>query len=192
MMWQLERDLGTGLDWVAVDHFNTAHPHTHIVIRGVDEAGENLVIAGAYLAHGIRERALGLVTIELGPESTMGRQAKLVREIDQEWLTRIDLALLHEAGDAADSVIDLRVGARSGEHRPGRWRPVPGIEETLCALGERGEIIKTLHRALTHQGEERGTEQFAIHDLRAPLATPITGRLLGRCLAATNWTIGSI
>ena len=33
---QVERDLGTGLDWVAVDHFNTVHPHTHIVIRGVD------------------------------------------------------------------------------------------------------------------------------------------------------------
>ena len=75
-MRQVERDLGTRPDWVAVDHVNTAHPHTHIVIRGVDEAGENLVIAGAYLAYGIRERASELVTIELGPESTMERQAE--------------------------------------------------------------------------------------------------------------------
>ena len=205
LMRQVERDLGTGLDWVAVDHFNTAHPHTHIVIRGVDEAGENLVIAGAYLAHGIRERASELVTIELGPESTMERQAKLAREIDQERLTRIDRALLHEAGDAAGGVIDLRTAV--GEPRSevdrqlrigrlqalerlglaeeiatGRWHLVPGMEETLRALGERGDIIKTMHHALTRHGAERGTEQFAIHDLREPLATPITGRLLGRGL----------
>jgi type IV secretory pathway VirD2 relaxase len=205
LMRQVERDLGTGLDWVAVDHFNTAHPHSHIVIRGVDETGENLVIAGAYLAHGIRERASELVTIELGPETTMERQAKLVREIDQERLTRIDRALLREAGEAAGGVIDLRTAV--GEPLPnfdrqlrigrlqalerlglaeqiatGRWRLVPGMEETLRALGERGDIIKTMHRALTHQGVERGAEQFAIHDLREPLATPITGRLLGRGL----------
>ncbi len=205
LMRQVERDLGTGLDWVAVDHFNTAHPHTHIVIRGVDEAGENLVIAGAYLAHGIRERASELVTIELGPESTMERQAKLVREIDQERLTRIDRALLREAGDAAGSVIDLRTAV--GEPRSdfdwqlrigrlhalerlglaeeiatGRWRLVPGMEETLRALGERGDIIKTMHHALTRHGAERGAEQFAIHDRRESLAAPIIGRLLGRGL----------
>ncbi len=205
LMRQVERDLGTGLDWVAVDHFNTAHPHTHIVIRGVDEAGKNLVIAGAYLAHGIRERASELVTIELGPESTVERQGKLVREIDQERLTRIDRALLREAGDAASGVIDLRAAA--GEPRSdfdrqlrisrlqalerlgladeiatGRWRLVPRMEETLRALGEREDIIKTMHRALTRHGAERSAEQFAIHDLREPLTAPIIGRLLGRGL----------
>src|SRR3546814_7505143 len=34
LMAQMEQDLGTKLDWVAVDHFNTCHPHTYIVIRG--------------------------------------------------------------------------------------------------------------------------------------------------------------
>ena len=34
LMSKMESDLGTELDWVAVDHFNTGHPHTHIVIRG--------------------------------------------------------------------------------------------------------------------------------------------------------------
>ncbi len=205
LMRQVERDLGTGLDWVAVDHFNTAHPHTHIVIRGVDEAGENLVITGAYLAHGIRERASELVTIELGPESTMERQAKLVREIDQERLTRIDRALLREAGDAAGGVIDLRTAAgephsdfdrqlRIGRLQAlerlglaeqiatGRWRLGPGMEQTLPALGERGDIIKTMHHALTRHGAARGAEQFAVHDVREPPAAPITGRLLGRGL----------
>jgi len=135
----------------------------------------------------------------------MERQTKLAREIDQERLTRIDRALLREAGGTAGGVIDLRTAA--GELRSdfdwqlrmgrlqalerlgltekiaaGRWRLVPGMEETLRALGERGDIIKTMHRALTRHGAERGAEQFAIHDLREPLAAPITGRLLGRGL----------
>jgi len=29
LMARMEEDLGTSLDWVAVDHFNTGHPHTH-------------------------------------------------------------------------------------------------------------------------------------------------------------------
>ena len=31
---QAERDLGTPLEWVAVTHFNTEHPHVHLVVRG--------------------------------------------------------------------------------------------------------------------------------------------------------------
>ncbi|WP_407036221.1 relaxase/mobilization nuclease domain-containing protein [Facivitalis istanbulensis] len=42
LMTQMEEDLGTKLDWVAVDHFNTGHPHTHIVVRGKDERGRDL------------------------------------------------------------------------------------------------------------------------------------------------------
>jgi type IV secretory pathway VirD2 relaxase len=34
VMRQMEEDLGTRLDWVAVDHFNTGHPHSHVVVRG--------------------------------------------------------------------------------------------------------------------------------------------------------------
>ena len=34
VMAQMEADLGTKLDWVAVDHYNTGHPHSHVVVRG--------------------------------------------------------------------------------------------------------------------------------------------------------------
>ena len=45
LMTQVEHDLGTRLNWIAVDYFNTVRPHTHIVLRGVDDRGENLIIA---------------------------------------------------------------------------------------------------------------------------------------------------
>jgi hypothetical protein len=67
LMRQVEADLATRLDWVAVNHYNTGHPHAHVIVRGKDELGENLVINGDYLANGIRERATELVTLELGP-----------------------------------------------------------------------------------------------------------------------------
>jgi type IV secretory pathway VirD2 relaxase len=31
---QMESDLGTKLDWVAVDHWNTDNPHVHLLVTG--------------------------------------------------------------------------------------------------------------------------------------------------------------
>ena len=69
LMRQVEKDLDTRLDWIAIDHYNTGHPHTHIIVRGVLEEGGVLNIAGDYIAHGIRYRASELVTLELGHQS---------------------------------------------------------------------------------------------------------------------------
>ena len=45
LMDQMHADLGTRLDWVAVDHFNTGHPHSHVIVRGKDDLGQDLIIA---------------------------------------------------------------------------------------------------------------------------------------------------
>ena len=70
-MRQMETDLGTELDWIAVDHFNTGHPHTHILLRGITDDGKTLNIAGDYIAYGIRERASDIVTRELGRQTEL-------------------------------------------------------------------------------------------------------------------------
>jgi type IV secretory pathway VirD2 relaxase len=44
----MERDLGTKLDWIAVDHYNTDNPHVHLLIRGKAEDGRDLVISRDY------------------------------------------------------------------------------------------------------------------------------------------------
>ena len=56
-------DLETTLDRVAIDHYNTGHPHSHIVIRGVTDQGKILYIASDYIAYGIHHRARELVTL---------------------------------------------------------------------------------------------------------------------------------
>ena len=68
LMTRIEKDTGRRLDWVAVDHHNTGHPHTHIVIRGRDARMKDVVIAKDYLMNGIREAAEDIVTGRLGPQ----------------------------------------------------------------------------------------------------------------------------
>ena len=48
LMTQVEKDLETRLDWVAVDHHNTGHPHTHVIIRGKCPS-RNLLSRGSHL-----------------------------------------------------------------------------------------------------------------------------------------------
>src|SRR5260370_1071051 len=52
---QLERDLGTRVEWAAVEHHNTAHPHVHLVVRGRAEE-RPLEIAFSYLSGGLAAR----------------------------------------------------------------------------------------------------------------------------------------
>ncbi len=65
---QMERDPGTRIDWVALDHRNPDHPHLRLMVLGATERGDTLIIHGDYISHGLRERAAELVTIELGPQ----------------------------------------------------------------------------------------------------------------------------
>jgi type IV secretory pathway VirD2 relaxase len=37
----MERDLGTKLDWIGVDHRNTDNPHLHILVRGKADDGRD-------------------------------------------------------------------------------------------------------------------------------------------------------
>src|SRR5215472_965120 len=57
VMRQMEEDLRTRLDWVAVDHFNTGHPHSHVIVRGREDQGKDLIIAQDYITDGMRLRA---------------------------------------------------------------------------------------------------------------------------------------
>jgi type IV secretory pathway VirD2 relaxase len=196
LMRQMESDLGTRLDWVAADHFNTGHPHSHIVVRGKDHRCGDLVIARDYISHGIRRRASELVTRELGPESELEAIRKLENEVGAERFTRLDRAILRDANEgviafAAKPERDPRRHAiRMGRLRrlenmglaqettPGVWRVTPDMEPTLRRMGERGDIIKTMHRELTAAGIDRTAGGHVIFDGRAAAA-----RVFGRLVA---------
>ncbi|MFC0305702.1 relaxase/mobilization nuclease domain-containing protein [Rhizorhabdus histidinilytica] len=201
LMAQVEIDLGTKLDWVAVNHHNTGHPHVHVIVNGHDALGEDLVINGDYLAGGVRERASELATLELGLVTEIEQRRKLMADVDQDRLTRIDRAMIAEAEDRvldlrhepddlrgqADRTLRLRRLGKLGdmelatEHAPGVWELSDRLEPTLRELGERGDIIRTMQRALRAEGGERDPMTFQIHD-GAP-AAPIVGRVIDKHLS---------
>ena len=196
LLAQMERDLDTKLDWVAVDHFNTGHPHTHIVIRGRDRNGEDLVMARDYISHGVRARAQALITLELGPETEVERVQKLFNEVGQERLTRLDRSLIARAKDGilvvsaaeeADPVQQtLRVGRlktleRLGlakERQQGVWALDAGAESKLRQLGERADKFKMMQRALKEAGIERAAASMALFE-RGPRKAPLIGKVVG-------------
>jgi hypothetical protein len=110
LMAEAERDLGTKLDWVAVEHCNTDNPHVHILIRGRADDGKDLVISRAYISQGFRERAAERVTLELGPHTERDIGSALEREADAERWTNLNRTLRHHA-DAGAGIVDLRPGA---------------------------------------------------------------------------------
>ena len=199
LMVRMEEDLGTKLDWVAVDHFNTGHPHTHVMLRGKDDQGRDLIIARDYITTGMRERAAELVSLDLGPRTDREIENRLRAEVEQERFTSIDRRLLREmdengfvpATDRDAFRQTLRAGrlkklARLGlaeERRPGRWRLEAGLEDTLRRMGERGDIIKTMHREMAAKDIARSPADYVIHDPSDPHAKPVTGRVMRRGLS---------
>ena len=103
----MERDLGTRLDWVAIDHWNTDNPHVHVLIRGKADDGQDLVISRAYISRGFRDRAAERVTLELGPRSEQEIRTALEKEVDAERWTGLDRAL-RSIADENGGVVDLR------------------------------------------------------------------------------------
>lgn len=198
LMRRMEADLGTRLDWVAADHWDTDNPHCHVVLRGVDETGRDLVIARDYIAHGFRLRACELATEMLGPQTEREMRERMGREVDQERWTGLDRQL---GGLARDGVIDLsaeptdtdgrfrrgllvgrlqtleRLGLAEAD-RPSRWSVSPAAESTLRAMAERGDIIRTMQRAI------RGVERpLAVFHAANPVAPPVVGRIAAKGLA---------
>ena len=200
LMDQAARDLGTKLDWVAVDHWNTEHPHIHVLVRGKTDTGEDLVISRDYISHGMRDRAGALVTQELGPRTDVEVRRDLQNQVEAERWTKLDRALAREAA-ARRGVVDVRrpVSLEPDplrEEKLGRLRKLERLglaegkgtgcfvlaadaEPRLRALGERGDIIKRLHRSMTRGGREVDPSAFV---LEGENAGPVLGRLAARGL----------
>ncbi|ETR77837.1 type VI secretion protein [Afipia sp. P52-10] len=200
LMGQMEKDLGTKLDWVGVDHWNTEHPHIHVIVRGRADDGQDLVISRDYIKEGMRARAQDLITQELGPRTDHEIRRTLERQIDTERWTQLDRQLARDG--YRTGVIDLaphpdrqpdefhalKVGrlrkleslGLADQIGPGQWVLSENAEATLRELGERGDIIKRIHRGLMERGIERSASAYVLAG--ESLDDPVVGRLVDRGL----------
>ncbi|WP_186121194.1 relaxase/mobilization nuclease and DUF3363 domain-containing protein [Burkholderia gladioli] len=197
LMARMEADLGTRLEWVAVDHWNTDNPHTHVVLRGKDDTGKDLIISRDYIAEGMRRRASELATEWLGPRTELEMQRAMQREVDQERWTGLDRTLQREAGDDGLVRVErfaepwlqrqrqvligrLQYLQRMGlaiESQPGTWAVHADAESILRAMGERGDIIRAMQRTMSGRLRELTVFQPG-DDSRA-----VIGRVIGKGLA---------
>jgi len=199
LMTRMEADLGTRLDWRAVEHWNTDNPHIHVIVRGVAEDGQNLVISRDYIREGMRAQAREIVTRELGLRSDLEIRQSLERQVEAERWTEIDRDLSRTM--QRDGLIDMapEPGVRpNGDHAlrmgrlrklerlglasqigPGQWTLAGDAQAALRELGERGDIIKRMHQAMTDRGIDRGAASYV---LEPDPAQPVIGRLVTRGL----------
>ena len=197
LMKDAERDLGTGLDWVAVDHWNTDNPHVHLLVRGRADDGQDLVVSRDYISKGFRARAAERVTLEMGPRSEQEIRAGLENEVGAERWTSLDRSL-RDISDEGGGIADLRPGGASEDPELRRlmlgraaklerlglaeqvgsaqWTLKPGLEPALRDLAIRGDIIKTMHRAMSGAGSEPDVARFALHGDQP--VEPVLGRLV--------------
>jgi type IV secretory pathway VirD2 relaxase len=201
----MERDLGTKLEWIGVDHYNTDNPHLHILVRGKADDGRDLVISRDYISRGIRARAQDLATVELGPKPEHEIRSVLEREVEADRWTQLDTVLRREADETG--FIDLRpvepveqqpgladlqirglmIGRLQRLERmglatnagPSQWVIGVDAETTLRDLAIRSDIIKTMHKALGVEGVDRALTDYTIHGSNTP---PIIGRLVAKGL----------
>ncbi len=196
---QMESDLGTRLDYIAVNHFNTDTPHSHIIMRGVTDDGNDLVISRDYISNGVRNRAREIANEHLGLRTELEIRNGITKEIGREAFTSIDRELKKIASRSQDNLIDVRFSSdreRSFEEfrravrtqrlkflesmqlarevKPGVWKVRDDIEMTLRELGIKNDIIKTMHRNLS----TGNNQEKQIFDPLDPDRKIITGTVL--------------
>ena len=197
----MERDLGTRLEWVAIDHYNTDNPHVHLLVRGRDARGQALQIHPDYLKQGIRRRSQDLATQVLGYRSEREIVQSRGQGVERLRFTDIDRALIRHGGTRGLVTIDgptpKAPAARAFRQQELRrlqvledlglaekvwtrtWRLSPQLETALRQAQLSGDIIKA-----------RARHQARLSDPRLPVAvtrieagTVITGRVVGTGLA---------
>jgi type IV secretory pathway VirD2 relaxase len=209
LMNRVERDLGQRLEWAAVNHHDSDHPHVHVVVRGVDRDGGRVFMQPAYIARGMRWSAQELATDWLGPRLESEIQKTYESEVARERLTSLDRELASRAQG-------LEVDATAFEARRGfpepetlvrrleqlerlglaergagsRWALSDGWQDELRELGLRGDRLKQIHRAMTGVAPAHFhviTPGQGIPDGAGGIMEgPLVGRLLRKGLADEN------
>ncbi|MCZ7618414.1 MAG: DUF3363 domain-containing protein [Myxococcota bacterium] len=196
LVMQMEADLGTKLEWAAIDHHDTDHPHVHIVVRGIGEKGKPLFISRDYVRSGMRARSQELLTRTLGHRHELDRKRERERAVHAPRITEIDRSLLGRSG--ADGVISFEdpPSASAAQERrlqdlrrlhyleglglaeridSKRWQLSPDIMPALRQIQVAGDIQKSLARSYALVTDRHAPLVFT----RMEAGVEVTGRIAG-------------
>jgi len=202
LMSQAAQDFGTRIEWMAVAHHNTDNPHVHVILRGIDERGADLVISRDYISRHFRERGQEIATRELGLRVEQELEKERTAELTADRVTSLDRELEREAQEHG-GVIDVRPPAHvtprsvperrrreniarlhhleslgiAEERAPGRWALAPDALERLRER-EAGERLSTSFYRLMERDYEFST--LKLYDKSHPDAERIVGEVVAR------------
>jgi type IV secretory pathway VirD2 relaxase len=203
LLHRMEEELGTELEWVAVEHHNTEHPHVHIALRGRQDSGEALQLPRQYIQSRIREIASDLCTRQLGYRTEQDAQEAERREITATRVTSLDRRIVAEHIERGDkgahfdvirNPVQARVNANARnrtQHEASRLAVLQrmGLAEpigpnTWRVRRDFEQIIKTMQemtdrqRTLAAHGALISDERLPIEVLNPDLMTSVEGRVL--------------
>ena len=101
LMSEMQTDLAMPLEWIAVAHYNTEHPHVHIALRGVGAEGRPIRLSRDYIRGGIREVAENLCTRQLGYRTELDAADAQRREVHQHRYTSLDRIIQRDADNTS-------------------------------------------------------------------------------------------
>lgn len=192
----MEGDLGRRLEWVAIEHHDTAHPHTHVALRGRDAEGRALRLTHAYVTRGIRDRSQELATRSLGLRGETDRLLARERAVRAQYFGVLDRALEAGADEDRRVLFDALTPER-GAAREARLQMLRRLEilrdlGLAERLGKRTWRLSEHHRPALRLMQSLGDIQQSLargdivpEDLSAPLrlshlapGSELRGRLL--------------
>ncbi|MBL8552234.1 MAG: relaxase/mobilization nuclease domain-containing protein [Hyphomonadaceae bacterium] len=113
VMARAERALNARLEWIAVDHWDTDNPHTHIILRGRRGDGRPLIVPADFVKHGFRNLARDAATDRLGERTRTDDRLALERECRAQRPTRLDALIARQLEpDGSVRLADLRAPDR--------------------------------------------------------------------------------
>ena len=204
LMDRIEKDQHMPLEWVAVAHFNTEHPHVHVALRGVGRNGEELRLARDYVKAGVRSIAEDLCTRQLGHRTEMDAIEAERREIREKRFTSLDRMILRKATPGIDesfwTIISQPTDGRAGrggisgvrqQHtiarllvleemglarssEAGAWSLHPDLEVVLRAMQRTADRQKTLRS----HGVLLSDERLPMHVFDLRQTASVEGRVV--------------
>jgi type IV secretory pathway VirD2 relaxase len=200
LLSRMETDLRTPLEWVAVAHYNTEHPHVHVAVRGVRVDGSPLRLGPDYIREGLREIAGHLCTCQLGYRTEFDAMASRRSEVNQHRYTSLDRAIKRDGMPTEDRtfllvpvdptqgsdytqllkqhmterLLALRTMGLAEHIGPNLWRVRADFEEILRAMQRTADRQKTLAAHGVLMSDER--LRVVVTDLRD--LTTLEGRIL--------------
>jgi hypothetical protein len=204
LMSEMQTDLGVPLQWVAVAHFNTEHPHVHVALRGVGTDDRTVRLSRDFIREGIRHIAEDRCTRQLGFRTEFDAAEAQRREVHQQRYTPLDRIIQRDAETASSTdspfftvtkdpsragigstipLTERRTAERlmflgsmglAESTGPKSWRVRRDFEIVLRAMQRSGDWQKTL----AAHGVLRSDERLPLNTLDLRDLTTLEGRIL--------------